>query len=57
MGQKMKIEARKANMKQYQLRELMNEAAELHKRFDCNNREQARFNIDLVARALIARKQ
>ena len=53
----MKIEARKANMKQYPLRDLMNEAAEIHKRFDCNSREQARFNIDLVARSLIARRQ
>lgn len=52
----MKTEARKANMKQYSLRELMNESAELHKRYNCKSREQARFNINMVAHALVTRR-
>jgi len=38
------------------LKNLMQECAEMHKRYDTTNREQARFQIASVAQALINRR-
>lgn len=52
----MKNESRKANMKSHNIWDLANEARQEHKRYDFNNSNQARFNIETVARTLVMRR-